>query len=148
MLRYIALCLFLASPVVTLAQDTTGTISGSVIDPQSAAVGGATVKLVSDGTGASWTQTTKDDGSFLFVALKSGFYSIFVEQTGFKKYERSHMELVGGEKLSTGPLPLTLGAVSEKVQVSAQGATVQTATSETLRRADQQGGGAVDGDQP
>jgi hypothetical protein len=130
MLRYIVLCLFLGSPVVTLAQDTTGNISGSVIDPQSAAVGGATVKLVSDGTGASWTQTTKDDGSFLFVALKSGFYSISVEHTGFKKYERSHMELVGGEKLSTGPLALAMGAVSEAVQVSSQGEAVQTATSE------------------
>ena len=92
MLRYIALCLFLASPVVTLAQDTTGTISGSVIDPQSAAVGGATVKLVSDGTGASWTQTTKDDGSFLFVAVQSGFYSLSVEQTGFKNV----VNLTGG----------------------------------------------------
>jgi hypothetical protein len=130
------------------AQDTTGTISGSVIDPAGAAIVGATVKLVSDGTGVLWTQTARDDGSFLFVAVKSGFYSVSVEDTGFKKYEKLHMELVGGEKLSTGPLALTLGAVSEKVQVSAQGATVQTATSETLRRADQQGGGAVDGDQP
>src|SRR6516225_8388765 len=130
MLRYIALCLFSGSLVVALAQDTTGTISGSVVDPQGAAVVGATVKLVSDGTGASWTQTTKDDGSFLFVAVKSGHYSISVEQTGFKKYERSHMELVGGEKLSTGPLALSMGAVSEAVEVSSQGEAVQTATSE------------------
>jgi hypothetical protein len=116
--------------VVASAQDVTGSITGSVADPAGAAIVGATVKLASESTAAAETRTTNGEGNFLFTNVKPGFYSITVENPGFKKFERTHVELTPGDKLAVGTLALAVGSVNETIEVTAEGAAVQTATSE------------------
>jgi hypothetical protein len=119
----------LSSPPLT-AQDVSASISGSVTDAHGAVVPGATVRLISDETRATLTTTTNEAGNFVFSIVKPGFYSVSVEKTGFKKFERTHMELSPGEKVAAGTLELTVGSVTETVEVTATGTTVQTSTSE------------------
>jgi hypothetical protein len=130
MYRYFAFCLLCWLPAVALAQDMTGSISGSVTDPARAAIVGASVKLVSDETAATLTETTNGEGNFVFNAVKPGFYSVTVEHPGFKKFEKAHIELTAGEKIAVGTLALSVGSVNETIEVTAEGSAVQTATSE------------------
>jgi hypothetical protein len=126
----LAFCLLGMTPVAAVAQDVTVSISGSVTDAHGAAVPDATVRLVSDDTHATLTETTNGSGDFAFNIVKPGFYSVTVEKTGFKRFEKAHIELSPGEKVSVGTLELSVGSVTETVEVVATGNTVQTATSE------------------
>jgi hypothetical protein len=130
MFRHVALSLLCLLPVAALAQDVTGSISGSVTDPAGATIVGASVKLVSDETAATKTEATNGEGNFLFTAVRPGFYSIFVEHPGFKRFEKTHLELTPGEKIAVGQLKMAVGSVNETIEVTAEGTNVQTATSE------------------
>ena len=65
---------------------TTGTIVGTVRDPQGAAVTGATVTLTDQGKGTSHTVTTDAQGSYIAPFLIPGTYDVSVEVAGFRKY--------------------------------------------------------------
>ncbi|HEY3836723.1 MAG TPA: carboxypeptidase regulatory-like domain-containing protein [Bryobacteraceae bacterium] len=130
MSRYSVLLAFCLSPAIVLAQDVTGSISGSVTDPANAAIVGATVRLVSDATAAAFTAATNVEGNFIFTAVKPGIYSVSAEHPGFKKFEKAHFELTPGEKIAIGTLVLPVGSVNETIEVTAEGTNVQTATSE------------------
>ena len=130
MSRYVFFIFLCLVPIAALAQDVTGSITGSVTDPAGAAIVGANVKLVSESTNAAENATTNGEGNFVFNAVKPGFYSATIEHPGFKKFDKAHIELTPGDKLSVGTLPLTVGSVNETIEVTAEGAAVQTATSE------------------
>src|SRR5580693_2315946 len=97
---FVFVALICGFSAVAVAQDVTTSVSGSVIDAHGAAVVDSTVKLVSDETHATFTETTNGEGNFIFSTVKPGFYSVTVEKTGFKKFEKSHIELLPGEKIS------------------------------------------------
>jgi hypothetical protein len=130
MSRYALFCLPLLLPSLALAQQVTGTITGSVIDPTGSAIAGATVTLVSEQTAAVRTTPTGAEGGFVFTAVSPGLYTVNAEQPGFKKFRKQHLELAPGGTLAVGTMKLEIGAVSEEVTVRAEGAMVQTATSE------------------
>lgn len=128
---YIPAVLFLVACAPLLAQMTvTGTITGQVADPSGAAVSAANVTLVSNGTRESRSAVTASDGSFRFLAVPPEAYTVRVEHAGFKNYERTQVTLTANERLDLGQIQLQLGAVSETVSVQAQGASVQTDSSE------------------
>lgn len=79
----VALLLFTTS--YTLAQGTTGQISGSVIDPNGARVPGATVKASNQETAFERQAITTDDGEFSFQLLPPGRYKVEVTAQGFRK---------------------------------------------------------------
>nr|MBA3693748.1 carboxypeptidase regulatory-like domain-containing protein [Acidobacteriota bacterium] len=66
------LCLFLTIP--TLAQKTSGQISGSVVDQSGAAVPETTITVTQVGTGVQRTVTTSDDGVYTITDLQIGTY--------------------------------------------------------------------------
>ena len=57
----------------------TGAIVGSVVDPSSAVIPGATVTLRSVGTNKEDTATTGAEGRYRFVNLQPGIYSISIK---------------------------------------------------------------------
>lgn len=128
--RYTALCLLCMLASVAPAQEVTGSITGVVADPSGSVVAGATAKLVSEQTGAARTVSTLADGVFTFAAVKPGIYTVSVELAGFKTFHKQGVELIPGDTLAIGTLKLEVGAVSESVTVTAEGAVLQTATSE------------------
>ncbi|HJZ97381.1 MAG TPA: TonB-dependent receptor [Candidatus Solibacter sp.] len=128
MLRYVALVAAIFAGVVSA--QVNGSITGSVNDQSGSAVAGATVRLTSEATGAVQTATTNADGDFSFTAVLPGMYTVVAERTGFKRFQKEHIELTPGAKLAVGSLPLSVGEVSESVTVQAEGAMLQTASSE------------------
>src|SRR5436853_2118124 len=83
--------LFLLISVLVLAaftaaaQETTGSLRGTVVDPNGAVVAGANVTLTNTATGSSQTKQTSGDGNFAFDKLAPGDYTVAVEATGFKR---------------------------------------------------------------
>jgi hypothetical protein len=108
----------------------TGTVTGEVTDPSGAPVSEANITLVSNGTRESRTAVTGSDGSFRFLAVPPEAYTLRVAHTGFKTYERTQVTLTANERLDLGQIQVQLGAVTETISVQAQGAAVQTDSSE------------------
>src|SRR5579872_332072 len=107
-----------------------GSLSGTVADQSGSVVSGAAVKLTSESTGAVQTAATNTEGNFVFPAVPPGLYTISAEHPGFKKFRKQHFELIPGDHLAVGTLPLTVGEVNESVTVQAEGSVLQTDTSE------------------
>jgi hypothetical protein len=78
------LCCLVAMAAVAWAQSpTTGEVAGQVIDPQGAAVSGATVTLTSS-SGAVRDVTSDVNGRYRFSLIEPGNYALRSEATGFK----------------------------------------------------------------
>jgi hypothetical protein len=110
------LLLALAS-VTASAQVTTADLVGTVRDNAGAVVPGVRVTLTNDATGVSRSVTTDDDGNYIFTSLQPGRYSLAAEATGFRKVERTGVELQVNQRAQID-VELQVGQVGETVQIS------------------------------
>jgi len=122
--------LMLMAAVVCAGQSITGNITGSVMDPSGSVVPNAGVKLRNEATGIERTAATENTGRFYFGSLQPGAYTLQVEATGFRRLERSNINVTAAETVAVGDLRLEVGQVTDSVRVEAQGAVVQTQTAE------------------
>ncbi|MGH9671821.1 MAG: carboxypeptidase regulatory-like domain-containing protein, partial [Bryobacteraceae bacterium] len=129
MLRLLC-CLLPVLAVPAAAQQISGSISGNVLDPSGAPVAGATVAAINTGTSFKLQTTTNELGFFEFLSKVSGMYDIEVEAKGFKKLRQTGLTLSANQRLSTGPLALELGNVTESVQITGRVDAVQTVSAE------------------
>ena len=111
-----------------LAQGITGTIAGTVTDPSGAAVPGATVTITQTSINSVHTLTTSDNGSFTATQLPPGDYTVEVEQKGFERFRQAGVHLTIDQTVSLTPV-LTVGALSETVEVSGAAPAIQTTDS-------------------
>src|SRR5438105_12723815 len=65
------------------AQQTTGNITGRILDPQGAAVPGVTVTARSSATGFTRTEVSDAEGIYRLNALPVGIYDVTAERQGF-----------------------------------------------------------------
>ncbi len=79
------------------AGSATGTIRGTVFDPQGAAVGHATVTVTSPSTGGVRTVETSPDGAYQVQSLNPGTYTIQVDAPGFEKLIARQLEVSVGQ---------------------------------------------------
>src|SRR3954465_4368286 len=100
-----------------------GNLSGTVVDSSGAVVTGAKV-TISGPTGTK-SDTTNQDGQFLFPLLSPGFYGVKVEKGSFKTADAKGVEVVTG-KTSNIRIGLVAGQATEVVEVSASAITVDT----------------------
>jgi hypothetical protein len=98
------------------AQQTLGGITGTVTDASGAVVVGATVNLIGDQTKLSRTQTTNSSGSYLFVNLPIGTYTLSFTQAGFQAQNIPSI-LVQANRTATLNIELKVGNVSEAITV-------------------------------
>src|SRR5882724_6381182 len=95
------------------AQNTSGSISGRVIDQQGAVVPNASITVEDPTRGFTLTTKTNESGDFVTPGLQPGTYKIRVEAAGFKKLERPNIPLNVNDKLALGSIPLEVGAITE-----------------------------------
>jgi hypothetical protein len=108
---------------------TTGNITGTVRDPQGAAVPKAEVTITEEKTGASRTVTATEDGFYNATSLPAGFYTISTAPTGFKKTVSTGVELHVNEN-KTVNLDLQVGQVTETVTVTSESTPVELRSGE------------------
>ncbi len=122
------LLVLLAAPGLAAQQTTTGSISGRVVDSQNLPVPGATVTVVSPQ--GDRTFTTDTDGRFFAPYLTPGQYEIKVELSGFRQVDRKDIQLRLGQAIDL-TLPMTVGELTETVQVSAETPVIDSSTTTT-----------------
>ncbi len=110
---------------VGFAQESRGSITGKVIDPQSAVVPSATVVITNDATGISSRITTNQTGYYEVEFLTPGIYTVTAEMTGFKKLVRAGITLNTGDRLAVD-LQLQVGETSTSIDVTADAPQLQT----------------------
>jgi outer membrane receptor protein involved in Fe transport len=126
-----AICIALAmvfAPAEMFAQVGAADVLGTVTDPSGAVVQNAKVTVKDLGTSATRTAATNERGDYIFNLLPNGQYYIKVEATGFKTYEVPSFALSAGERLRMDA-KLETGNVTEKVEVTATNAALQTDSS-------------------
>lgn len=108
--RTIALfAVIFAGVSITLAQ-ANAKVSGTVTDPNGAAVPGASVKLINQATKIESATTSNEDGYFNFVNVNPAMYTLRVEVQGFKGVQSAPFD-VGVNEAVTQNVALTIGAV-------------------------------------
>jgi Carboxypeptidase regulatory-like domain/TonB dependent receptor len=119
--------LFLCS--ACFAQFDTGSIAGTVLDEQGAAISGASITLTNTATGRLFSGNSNSDGGFVFSALPAGAYRIEVEKAGFSKGIDEGITLHASEVVRAD-IHLKVGSVAQQVTVQAQNTSVNTETSD------------------
>ena len=113
------------------AQLTTGTLSASIRDGQSAAIAGATASLLNDGRGTRLPSVNSSvSGDIVMPNIPPGTYTLEVSLKGFKTLKRPGIAVSAGDQSSLGVLTLAVGAVTESITVSAESAQLQTQSAE------------------
>lgn len=110
------------------AQSVRATILGTITDASGASVPKATVTARQTATGLTRVETTSDSGEYSIQQLPVGLYNITVEQPGFKKSERTNIELRVDDKLRID-IKLDVGQTSETVAVEASTPIINTDSS-------------------
>jgi len=118
--------LLLVSSLAAFGQATTGTLRGTVTDPNGGVVSGATVTAKNQSTGNSTPTTTNGEGGFVLSNLVPGAYTVTVEATaGFSKKAITDVNVPIGTTTDL-PIALTVGSPTEIVTVTSTGEEVIT----------------------
>ena len=110
------------------AQVTGGTFSGTVSDPSGAAVAGAQITIMDVSTGVTRTTTSDSAGFYSVPNLQPGKYDVTTTATGFATAVQSGITLTIGAQQELS-IKLTVGQVSQTIEVAAQAPQVQLTSS-------------------
>ena len=110
------------------AQNSTGSIVGTVRDPSAAVVANVRVTARNEETGLVRTSETNAEGLYRLAFLPAGTYSVKVEKAGFKAQLQTaiRIEIL---QVRAVEFQLELGAVSETVTVESRAPLLETETS-------------------
>ena len=107
------------------AQQTTGSIVGTVKDPVGAVVNAATVKATNVETGFSRSAPTNGYGEYRIDYLPVGKYTVELQAAGFRRFVQENIVL-NVDQTQTVEITLTVGASTETVEVTTAPPLVNT----------------------
>src|SRR3984893_16709967 len=120
MLKYILsalLSLSLAAPALAQSQAANGAIEGTISDSSGGVLPGVTITITNVDTGTERTVVTNEKGLYRAPLLPLGKYRVVAELQGFKKAERTDIQLSVGQTAVVNAT-LSVGTVSETITVS------------------------------
>jgi hypothetical protein len=130
-LRFSAFLVLLVSSLVSIPAKASvnGSVSGVVKDSTGALVPQAEVKITNVDTNVAATVHTNSEGVYSFLSLPVGHYRLEVKAAGFQAYVVSDIAVNTNDELRFD-IPLTVGAVTESVDVKADAVRVETANTQ------------------
>ncbi|MCC6391098.1 MAG: carboxypeptidase regulatory-like domain-containing protein [Bryobacterales bacterium] len=127
-----SLCRTLAGFVLLVyalaAQDVRGKVQGLVTDTTEAAIVGAKVTLININTSVEASNLTSDTGQYIFLFVEPGSYRIKVEASGFEAFTQDNVTVLTRGDVTLN-VRLSVGAVSQAVEVSATALAMEFNTS-------------------
>ena len=119
----------LAGTCSALAQSTTSAdILGVVTDPSGALIANVTVTLTNLGTLDARTFTTDATGAYTFSNLIPGHYKVVLHEQGFQTVSIPDIAVAAGDRRRLDE-QMSIGGVTETVEVAATAPTLQTDSS-------------------
>ena len=112
-----SLLVFIFVATTSYAQSGGTTVRGTVRDPDGKVVSGANVTLTDPERNFTRTQSTNEEGAYVFTAIPPGTYKIEVSATGFKTATASGLVALV-DTPTVRDVELSIGAVSETVDVT------------------------------
>src|SRR5215470_4032679 len=101
------------------AQTSRGTVTGAVLDPSGAVIGGARVTLTGIDTGVRLSTGSNEAGIYRFDAVDLGAYDLTVEHPGFRTYSATGINVQANRVTTLNP-SLDVGTAETKIDVSAE----------------------------
>jgi hypothetical protein len=129
MTRLLVVAALVLSATPSFAQFETATVVGTVRDSSGAVVPDAKVTLTNRETGVSLERTSDANGNFEFFTVRIGSYVISAEKPGFSIAVVDNVQVTVGARQRVD-LSMTVGQLSETVEVSARAVLLETDTSE------------------
>src|SRR6202451_4458432 len=112
---------------VTLAQETTAGLQGTVKDASGAVVGHAHVVVSGSALAGDKSLDSESNGYYHFANLPPGVYNVVVTAKGFKTEKREGLKLEVGH-LPTVDIALEVGTAGEVVEVTGQAPVIDVTT--------------------
>src|SRR5258708_1788286 len=107
-----------------------GTITGRVLDPASAAVPGALLRVTNTEPGLTSETSSDSGGSYTLLQLLPGLYDVNVEVAGFKKLERKGIRVQVDDRIQLDLL-VEVGTLAESVTVVGETTALRTQDAQT-----------------
>jgi Carboxypeptidase regulatory-like domain len=127
----LALLALVMLPLTALrAQVATADLLGTLTDPAGAIVPGAEITVTNTATAIARKQESDANGTFTFVLLPPGQYTVTVQKEGFKTQHESGITLTVGDRRRLD-VSLAVGNVLQTVAVTSAATTLQTDSSST-----------------
>jgi|CZKL01.1.fsa_nt_gi hypothetical protein len=114
---FVLLAVLICSPYGH-AQQTLGSLNGTVMDPSGAAIPGATVTITDEAIGVTRTAVSQANGFYQIFNLPIGTYKVSVTHDGFETTDLSGIA-VQEARATTVNASLKVGRASESVEVTA-----------------------------
>jgi hypothetical protein len=118
-------CATLAVCALAFSQSTSSRVSGTITDPQGAAVPGAAITILNPVTGQNFTTTSNVQGDFVVPSVPAATYRITVTAKGFRTSILTDIK-VDAAVPATVNAKLEVGTLSETVEVSAAAEVIQS----------------------
>ena len=125
--KFLVLAMLLG-PMPALAQQTTGSVIGRVVDEQRAVVPGATVTATSGETGFTRTSVSDANGLYRLTALPVGSYDMVVSLPGFTRVEPKGV-VVNVSQVTDLDVTVRVARMAETVTVSSAAPLISTSAS-------------------
>ncbi len=122
---FAAIALLVLSGQVADAQVVFGSMVGTVVDPSGASVPAASVRITLTSTNDVRTAPTDETGKYTIASVTPGNYTVEITKEGFRSFVAKEI-LVNQNNVVRVDATLQLGATSERVEVSATTAGLQT----------------------
>jgi len=119
------ICLLSLTPGLYAQAVAVAEVDGIVTDPSAGFVVGAQVTMTDADTKAIHATVTDSGGHYLISNLPPGPYALEAKAPGFKDYRQSGIILEVAHNISVN-VTLTVGAVTETIEVSANASMVET----------------------
>ncbi|MFN7996238.1 MAG: carboxypeptidase regulatory-like domain-containing protein [Bryobacteraceae bacterium] len=107
------------------AQVLYGSIVGNVTDANGAVIPTAAVTATNQDTGVSSSAITDHAGTYQFITLQPGIYTVKVAVTGFKTFERRDVPVEANNTIRTD-VQLEVGSMEQSVTVTGEPPVLQT----------------------
>jgi uncharacterized lipoprotein NlpE involved in copper resistance len=121
----IGMMLVLVACQPAFAQESRGSISGTVKDASGAALPGVTVTATNKATNVPTVAVSNDRGAYTLLYLQPGLYAVAAELPGFKKVLRDNVEVRVNDRIGID-LAMEIGGLEETVNVTAETPLLET----------------------
>ncbi|MGA9887762.1 MAG: carboxypeptidase-like regulatory domain-containing protein, partial [Candidatus Acidiferrales bacterium] len=125
--RVALLLLLLSCCDLGLQAQSTANLNGTVTDMSGATVPNAKVVVTNQATGVEWNAQTNSAGLYVVPSLQPGNYQITVTASGFQTLVVKDLHLDVAMSV-TKDLQLTVGAVTQQVEVTTAAPLIETST--------------------